>query len=218
MAMFMLTGGKIGDIIGRRRAFVIGLVIYACGSALTAVSQTVAQLTLGWSILEGIGAALVLPAMAALIAGNFEGKERKVAYAVIGGVAGAGIAIGPILGGWATTELTWRVVFVGEVVIVIGILAMTRFVGDALRTGPKPRLDVVGSVLSATGLGAVVLGVLQSSTWGLIEPKDSPVEPFGFSLTLFVIAVGARRCCGPSWPGSVTARRSGATRWSTSTC
>jgi MFS family permease len=189
--MLMLTGGKIGDIIGRRRAFVIGLVIYACGSGLTAVSQTVAQLTLGWSILEGIGAALVLPAMAALIAGNFEGTERKAAYAVIGGVAGAGIAIGPILGGWATTELTWRIVFVGEVVIVLGILAMTRLVGDAPRTGPKPRLDVVGSILSATGLGAIVLGVLQSTTWGLIEPKDSPIEPFGFSLTLFVIAAGA---------------------------
>jgi MFS family permease len=188
--MFMLTGGKIGDIIGRRRAFVIGLVIYACGSALTAASQTVAQLTLGWSILEGIGAALVLPAMAALIAGNFEGKERKAAYAVIGGVAGAGIAIGPIVGGWATTELSWRVVFVGEVIIVIGILIMTRFVADALRTGPKPRLDIVGSVLSATALGAIVLGVLQSTTWGLIQPKDSPVEPFGLALTPFVIAGG----------------------------
>jgi len=191
MAMFMMTGGKIGDIIGRRRAFVIGLVIYACGSGLTAVSQTVAQLTLGWSILEGIGAALVLPAMAALIAGNFEGKERKAAYAVIGGVAGAGIAIGPILGGWATTELSWRVVFVGEVVIVLGILAVTKFVVDAVRTGPKPRLDVVGTFLSAAGLGAVVLGVLQSTTWGLIEPKESPIEPFGISVTLFVIAGGA---------------------------
>jgi MFS family permease len=98
MAMFMLTGGKIGDIIGRRRAFVIGLLIYACGSALTAVAPTVAVLTLGWSILEGLGAALVLPAMVALIAGNFEGAPRKVAYAVLGGVAGAGIAVGPILG------------------------------------------------------------------------------------------------------------------------
>jgi MFS family permease len=191
MAMLMLTGGKIGDIIGRRRAFVIGLIIYACGSGLTAVSQTVAQLTLGWSILEGIGAALVLPAMAALIAGNFEGKERKAAYAVIGGVAGAGIAIGPILGGWATTELSWRVVFVGEVVIVIGILLMTKYVADAVRTGPKPRLDIVGGILSAAGLGAVVLGILQSSTWGLIAPKDSPIEPFGLSLTPFVIAGGA---------------------------
>jgi MFS family permease len=191
MAMLMLTGGKIGDIIGRRRAFVIGLVIYAFGSGLTAVSQTVAQLTLGWSILEGVGAALVLPAMAALIAGNFVGRERKAAYAVIGGVAGAGIAIGPILGGWATTELTWRVVFVGEVVIVLGILAMVRYVEDAPRTGPQPRLDVVGSVLSATGLGLIVLGVLQSTTWGVIQPKDSPVEPFGLSLTPFVIAAGA---------------------------
>ncbi len=191
MAMFMLTGGKIGDIIGRRRAFVIGLVIYACGSGLTAVSQTVLQLTLGWSILEGIGAALVLPAMAALIAGNFEGKERKAAYAVIGGVAGAGIAIGPILGGWATTELTWRIVFVGEVVIVLAILAVTKFVADAVRTGPNPRLDVVGTILSAAGLGAVVLGVLQSSTWGWIVPKDSPVEPFGIALTPFVITGGA---------------------------
>ena len=190
MAMFMLTGGKIGDIIGRRRAFVIGLIIYAFGSALTAVSQTVLQLTLGWSILEGIGAALVLPAMAALIAGNFEGKERKAAYAIIGGVAGAGIAIGPILGGWATTELSWRVVFVGEVVIVIGILAVTKFVADAVRTGPKPRLDVVGSILAATGLGAIVLGILQSTTWGLIAPKDSPVTPFGLSLAPFVIALG----------------------------
>jgi MFS family permease len=191
MAMLMLTGGKIGDIIGRRRAFVIGLVIYACGSGLTAVSQTVAQLTLGWSILEGVGAALVLPAMAALIAGNFEGRERKAAYAVIGGVAGAGIAIGPILGGWATTELTWRVVFVGEVVIVLGILAMVRYVQDAPRTGPRPKLDVVGSILSATGLGLIVLGVLQSTTWGVLKPKDSPVEPFGLSLTPFVIATGA---------------------------
>ena len=109
MAMLMLTGAKIGDIIGRRRAFVIGLVIYACGSALTAAAPTVGVLALGWSVLEGIGAALVLPALAALIAGNFEGARRKVAYAVIGGVAGAGIAVGPILGGWATTELTWRI-------------------------------------------------------------------------------------------------------------
>ena len=91
MAMFMLIGAKIGDIIGRRRAFVIGLVIYAVGSGLTAVSWSVASLTLGWSILEGLGAALVLPALAALIAGNYEGKDRITAYAIIGGIAGAGV-------------------------------------------------------------------------------------------------------------------------------
>ncbi|HNG25022.1 MAG TPA: MFS transporter, partial [Microthrixaceae bacterium] len=143
------------------------------------------------SVLEGIGAALVLPAMAALIAGNFEGTARKQAYAVIGGVAGAGIAVGPIVGGWATTELSWRVVFAGEVVLVAIILALTPKVADALRDGPAPRLDVVGAVLSATGIGAVVLGILQSSTWGFLAPKDSPVEPLGFSLAVFVVIGGA---------------------------
>ena len=190
MAMLMLTGGKIGDIIGRRRAFIIGLVIYGIGSAVTAVAPTVAVLTLGWSILEGIGAALVLPALAALIAGNFQGRERVAAYAIIGGVAGAGIAIGPILGGWATTVLSWRVIFVGEVILVIVILALSRRIADAPRTGPAPRLDVVGAVLSAAGLGAIVLGVLQASTWGWIEAKDSPIAPLGFSLTVWMVAAG----------------------------
>src|SRR6476660_2807363 len=191
MAMLILTGAKIGDIIGRRRAFVTGLIIYGCGSAMTAASRSVAVLTLGWSVLEGIGAALVLPALAALVGGNFDGRERRLAFAVIGGVAGAGIAVGPILGGWATTELTWRVIFVGEVVLVLLILAVTRLVADATRSGPAPRLDLLGSVLSASGLGLIVLGALQSSTWGWVQPKNSPVEPFGFSLTIFVIALGA---------------------------
>ncbi len=191
MAMLIMTGAKIGDIIGRRKAFVIGLVIYACGSALTAASQTVFQLALGWSVLEGIGAGLVFPALAALIAGNFEGPSRKAAYAVIGGVAGAGIAVGPIVGGWATTVLTWRVVFVGEVFIAAFILIMTRKVRDAPAPKPKPKLDIVGSVLSATGLGVFVYGVLESSTWGWVKPKNSPITIFGFSLTLFVLAGGA---------------------------
>src|SRR5689334_5656042 len=191
MAMFMMTGAKVGDIVGRRRAFVIGLVIYGCGSLMTALAPTVAVLTLGWSILEGIGAALVLPALAALIAGNFVGAARKVAYGVIGGVAGAGIAVGPILGGWATTELTWRIVFAGEVVLVVFILAMTGKVADAARSGPQPRLDVLGAVLSAVGLGVIVLATLQSSTWGWVVPKDSPITPLGFSLTIWMITGGA---------------------------
>ena len=99
MAGLMMTGGKLGDLWGRRRAFQIGMVIYAAGSALTAASWSVPTLMLGWSILEGIGAALVLPALVALAAGNFEGKERAVVYGILGGVAGAGIAVGPILGG-----------------------------------------------------------------------------------------------------------------------
>ncbi|MGH2937728.1 MAG: MFS transporter [Solirubrobacterales bacterium] len=190
MAGLMLTGGKLGDLFGRRRAFAIGLCIYAAGSALTAASWNVASLTFGWSVLEGIGAALVLPAMVALVAANFHGQERAVAYGVLGGVAGAGIAVGPILGGWATTELSWRVVFAGEVVVAAGIFAGLRLLEEERPRGPRPSLDWVGGVLSALGLGMVVLGVLQASNWGWIHPRSSPLEPFGFSLTPFVIAAG----------------------------
>src|ERR1700759_4892829 len=137
MAALMLTGGKLGDLLGRRRAFRIGCCIYALGSGLTAVSWSVASLTIGWSVLEGIGAALVMPAMVALVASSFEGQQRAVAYGVLGGVAGAGIAVGPILGGWATTELSWRVVFAGEVVVAAGIFAGLRLLDDAKVEGPR---------------------------------------------------------------------------------
>lgn len=190
MAGLMLTGGKLGDLLGRRRAFKIGLCIYAVGSGLTAAAWNVPSLMLGWSVLEGIGAALVLPAMVALVAANFEGQQRAVAYGVLGGVAGAGIAVGPILGGWVTTEFTWRLVFVGEVVVAIGIFIGTRMMREAPRSEGRSSLDWVGSVLSAAGLGLVVLGVLQASNWGWLEPSNSPLEPFGFSLTPFVIAAG----------------------------
>ena len=190
MAGLMLTGGKLGDMWGRRRVFSIGLVIYGTGSALTAVSWSVPSLMFGWSILEGIGAALVLPALVALAAGNYQGKDRAIVYGVLGGVAGAGIAVGPILGGWATTELTWRVVFVGEVLVALGILFGTKLIREPAREGPRPSLDWVGSVLAALGLALVVFGVLQASNWGWLKPQASPVEPFGLALTPFVIAAG----------------------------
>lgn len=190
MAALMITGGKVGDLIGRRRAFAIGMAIYASGSALTAVSWNVASLTLGWSVLEGIGAALVMPALVALVAGNFEGRQRAMAYGLVGAMAGVGVAVGPIVGGYATTNLSWRIVFLGEVVVAAFILMFVRAVRDTRREGRAPQLDGVGAGLSALGLALVVLGVLQSSTWGWVEPRNSPIEPFGFSLTLFVIGAG----------------------------
>lgn len=196
MAGLMLTGGKLGDLWGRRRAFVVGLCIYGVGSGLTAASWNVPSLMFGWSILEGIGAALVLPALVALIAGNYRGGERALAYGVLGGVAGAGIAVGPILGGWATTELSWRVVFVGEVVVALGILAGTRLIREPEGETKVTSLDWVGGVLSATGLALIVFGVLQASNWGWIAPRSSPLEPFGFSLTPFVIGAGALALAG----------------------
>jgi EmrB/QacA subfamily drug resistance transporter len=191
MATLMITGGKIGDIIGRRRAFVVGLVIYGAGSALTAASWSVPSLIFGWSILEGIGAALVMPALVALLAANYTGRDRITAFGVIGGVAGVGIAAGPIIGGFFTTTLSWRWVFVGEVIVAVIIVLAARLIVDAKLVGRRPNLDIVGSMLSALGLGLIVFGMLQASSWGWLAPKQSPIEPFGFALTPFVILAGA---------------------------
>jgi EmrB/QacA subfamily drug resistance transporter len=189
MAAFMLTGGKLGDLFGRRRMFKIGLIVYGVGSAITSIAPVLWVLNLGWSVIEGLGAALVLPALAALVGGNYKGRDRAIAYGVIGGLAGAGIAVGPLLGGWVTTYLTWRLVFAGEVVVVIAILSLLGWIADTPQ-GRRPQLDLVGAALSALGLALVVLGVLQSSSWGWLEPRNSPIAPFGFSLTPFVIGAG----------------------------
>ncbi|UOE43243.1 MFS transporter [Agromyces larvae] len=189
MAALMLTGGKLGDLFGRLRVFRIGLVIYAVGSLMTALAPTVMVLIVGWSFIEGAGAALVLPALAALVAGNYEGAGRARAYGIIGGVAGAGIAIGPLLGGWLTTAYSWRWVFAGEVVFVVIVLLLGSWIRDDEQRA-RFRLDGFGAVLSAVGLSLVVIGVLQSGTWGWVLPLQSPVTPFGLSLTPFMIGGG----------------------------
>ncbi|MHA7958768.1 MFS transporter [Streptomyces sp. L500] len=189
MAAFMITGGKLGDMAGRRRAFAVGLAVYGVGSALTALAPALWVLTLGWSVIEGLGATLVLPALAALVAGAYRGRERAIAYGVIGGLAGAGIAVGPLIGGWVTTYLTWRLVFAAEVVVVAAMLACVRWIPDSPPSS-RPRLDVVGVLLSAAGLALVVLGVLQSGAWGWLRPRNVPFTVLGYSPTFFVIAAG----------------------------
>ena len=125
-----MAGGKIGSMIGRRRAFTIGCVIYGIGSLTTALAPNLAVLILGWSVLEGIGAALILPAIVALVAGNFPPEARPRAYGLVMGAGAIAVAVGPLIGGFATTYFSWRWVFVGEVVVVIGILALARRVKD----------------------------------------------------------------------------------------
>ncbi|MFD7433979.1 MFS transporter [Streptomyces sp. NPDC059861] len=191
MAAFMVVGGRLGDILGRRRVFLIGMVVYGTGSALTAVAPTLGVLALGWSVIEGLGAAMVLPSMAALVAESYRGRDRPVAYGVIGGLAGAGIAVGPLLGGWVTTYLTWRLVFAGEVVVVVAVLCFHRAIPKTAPSGRRPRLDLLGAALSAAGLGLCVLGVLQSGTWGWVQPRNPPFTVLGFAPTFFVIAAGA---------------------------
>jgi EmrB/QacA subfamily drug resistance transporter len=196
MAALMLAGAKLGDILGRNRTFAIGLAVYGLGSFTTAISPSLGVLLVGWSLVEGLGAALVMPAIVSLIAGLYEGKQRALAFGVIGGVAGAAIAAGPLIGGWMTTELSWRYVFAGETVIVIGILLVRKRLGRAPAVERRPALDVIGVVLSSLGLGLAVFGILKSSSWGLIEPRGAltiggqEITPFGFSAVPFLVLAG----------------------------
>src|SRR5438067_7904660 len=150
MAAAMLTGAKLGDIWGRRRAFAIGLGVYGVGSLTTALSPNVTVLLIGWSLVEGLGAALVIPAIAALTAINYSGRERALAFGLLGGIAGAGAAVGPLIGGFVTEALTWRVVFASETVVVLGILLLVHKIHDE-QTASKDTLDYVGAGLSALG-------------------------------------------------------------------
>jgi MFS family permease len=189
MATLMLTGGKVGALIGRKRAFAIGCVIYGAGSLTTALAPSLPVLLIGWSLLEGIGAALILPAIVALVAANFGPEGRPRAYGLVMAAGAIAVAIGPLIGGLFTTYLTWRLVFAGEVLIVIAILVMTRRIEDEA-PGARPRIDVVGVVLSAAGLGLAVFGVLRSSVWGWVKPKPDAPELFGVSATVWLILAG----------------------------
>ncbi len=190
MASFMITGGKIGQIIGRKRAFVIGCVIYACGSTTTALAPNLTVLLIGWSFLEGLGAALILPAIVALVASNFGPAERPRAYGLVTAAAAVAVAVGPIVGGFFTTYLSWRYVFAGEVLLVGMILILARRIeaGEAER---KVRLDLVGTALSALGLGLIVLGVLRSGTWGFVRAKPEAPEWIGLSPVIWMMLAGA---------------------------
>jgi len=189
MATLMVTGGKIGSMIGRRRAFAIGAVIYACGSLTTAVAPDLVVLILGWSVLEGIGAALIMPAIVALVASNFPPAGRPRAYGLVASAGAIAVAAGPLIGGAMTTYLSWRLVFVGEVLVVAVILVLARRIQD-VPAEPGQRLDVVGALLSALGLGLAVYGVLRAGEWGWVLPGPEAPSLVGLSLTVWFVLTG----------------------------
>ncbi|MFD7078813.1 MFS transporter [Streptomyces sp. NPDC059918] len=189
MAMLMIIGGKVGALIGRRRAFMIGCVIYGCGSLTTALAPNLPVLLLGWSFLEGVGAALILPAIVALVASNFAVERRPAAYGLVAAAGAVAIAVGPLIGGVATTFFSWRWVFAGEVVVVLAILMLGRRVADA-PPGHRPRIDVLGAVLSALGIGLFVFGVLRTSEWGWFLPKSGAASWCGLSPVVWLMLAG----------------------------
>ncbi|MGZ8762452.1 MAG: MFS transporter, partial [Acidimicrobiia bacterium] len=189
MASLMITGGKMGAILGRKRAFTIGCVIYACGSMVTAISPNLAVLMFGWSFLEGVGAALVMPAIVALVASNFGHADRPRAYGLVAAGGAIAVAVGPLIGGLFTTYWSWRYVFVGEVLVIGVVLLLNRRTADT----PKEegaRLDLVGTGLSALGLGLVVYGILRSGTWGVVQPKQGQPTWLGLSPVIWLILGG----------------------------
>src|SRR4051812_25896828 len=190
MATLMITGGKIGALIGRKRAFAIGCVIYGAGSLTTSLAHSLPVLLIGWSFLEGVGAALILPAIVALVAANFGPDGRPRAYGLVMAAGAIAVAVGPLIGGLFTTYLSWRLVFAGEVVIVFVVLLLTRRMAD---TPPDPdaRLDLVGTALSGSGLSFIVFGILKAGTWGVVEPKEGAPVWLGTSPVIWLFIIGA---------------------------
>jgi EmrB/QacA subfamily drug resistance transporter len=158
-AAFILIGSKVGDLIGRKRAYVLGLLGYAIGALAMALSQSITAVIIFWAIIGGLGASLLLPAMQSLIHGNFEGAAQKQAYALVGAAAAIAAAVGPLIGGFITTYLSWRIAFLLEDVIIITVLSGIKLVKDVPYTGER-RVDIVGAFLSVVGMGGIVLGIL----------------------------------------------------------
>jgi EmrB/QacA subfamily drug resistance transporter len=158
-AAFILIGSKVGDLIGRKRAYVIGLLGYAVGALAMALAQSLTAIIVFWAVLGGLGASLLLPAMQSLIHGNFEGAAQKRAYALVGASAAIAAAVGPLLGGFLTTYLSWRIGFLLEDVVILIVLTGIKLVRDAPYTG-APGVDVVGALLSVVGMGGIVLSIL----------------------------------------------------------
>jgi EmrB/QacA subfamily drug resistance transporter len=183
MAAFMLIGAKLQDILGRKRAFMIGLAVYGVGTFTASISQNAAMLLFGWSLLEGIGAVLMLPATATFITGAYEGRDRAIAFGIWGGIAAAASAFGPIVGGFLTTFYTWRLAFLVELIIVFAIFALHRQLTETSPTVSWKGFDLGGSLLSVLGLVALVFGILQ-----LKEPGNWKLVPFLLVGGLFLLA------------------------------
>ncbi len=199
MAALMIPGSKLTDIWGRKRCFIIGLAVYAVGGLLALLSQGLPLLIVGYSLLEGVGSALMIPPIYILVTVSFpDVKSRARYFGVVSGAGGLGAAAGPLIGGVVTSAISWRASFGLQVLVVAWIIWLGRKIKDPARTGPKPRFDLTGAVLSALGLFFVVLGLLQSRTYGFFKSRadftigNTVVIPKGsISPVWLLVAIGA---------------------------
>lgn len=195
MAAFMLIGGKIGDLYGRKRAFVAGALIYGVGTLTAALSPNVATLIIGWSVIEGIGAALMMPATVSLMMANYQGGDRKIAFGIWGGMAGAAGAIGPLFGGFMTTYYSWRLAFGLEIILVAAIVGLSFLIKDS-RKEKRETIDFLGMALSAVGFASMVYGFIEASEYGWWQAKKIyeifglKIDVWGLSITPVAVFVG----------------------------
>jgi MFS family permease len=174
MAALMIPGSKLTDIWGRKRCFVLGLIVYGIGGLLAALSQGLPLLIVGYSLLEGVGSALMIPPIYILVTVTFPDIRSRARYfGVVSGAGGLGAAAGPLIGGLVTSAISWRASFALQVLVVAWIAFLARKITDPARTGPTPHFDLTGAVLSAAGLVFVVLGLLQSRTYGFLVSRQA---------------------------------------------
>lgn len=196
LAAFTVTGGRLGDLFGRKRMFVIGAILFAIGSLITSLSPSIAWVIIGNAIVEGIGAALMMPATASLLVSTYKGKERAIGFAVWGAVAATGAALGPIVGGYLTTHFSWRWAFRINLIVVLLLLLGARFIAESRDKSEKAELDVTGVILSSIGLTSLVYGFIESSSYGWWNAtKEFAVlghdfAPLGLSVTPITILIG----------------------------
>ena len=198
MAALMIPGSKVTDILGRKPCFRIGLAVYGSGAVIAALAPGVGVLVFGYSLLEGVGSALMIPPiyiLATVLTHDVPSRAR--AFGVISAAAGVGAAAGPLIGGMVTSAISWRASFVLQALIVLLIVILARRIVDP-RPEHRPQFDVVGAVLSAAGLFFVVLGILQSSTYGWFTSREDfaiggvvIIPKGGVSPVWLFVAVGA---------------------------
>jgi MFS family permease len=199
MAALMIPGSKLTDIWGRKRCFIIGLIVYGVGALLALTAQSIVLLVIGYSIFEGVGSALMIPPIYILITVSFPDVTSRARYfGIVSGAAGLGAAAGPLIGGTITSAISWRASFGLQVLLVASIIVMGRRIVEPSRAGRRPRFDLTGAVLSAAGLFFVVLGVLQSRTYGFFASRQDfaiggavLIPKGGVSPVWVLIAIGA---------------------------